>query len=135
MDEELINRDYRGVTSRRPMPVEARAGQFAPFAALSGHDEAIGETARLTAGRVELSDDEMQRMSERLTALLDMPHEPEVTVTYFRRDEQKSGGAYVSHTSRLKCVDEVYGCLELADGLRVNLRDIVALGSPDLTEC
>lgn len=117
------------------MPVEARAGQFAPFAALSGHDEAIGETARLTAGRMELSDDEMRMMSERLNALLAMPREPEVTVTYFLRDERKFGGAYVSHTSRLKCVDEAYGRLELADGLRIDLRDIVALASPELPEC
>lgn len=135
MDEELINREYKGVTTRKPMPVEARAGQFAPFAALSGHDEAIGETARLTAGRMELSDDEMQRMSERLNALLAMPRESEVTVTYFRRDERKFGGAYVSHISRLKGVDEAYGRLELSDGLRIDLRDIVALGSPELPEC
>lgn len=135
MNDDLINREYKGITTRRPMPVEARAGQFAPFAALSGHEEAIGETARLTAGRMELSDDEMRKMSERLNALLAMPRAPEVTVTYFQRDERKFGGAYVNHTSRLKCVDEAYGRLELADGLRIDLRDIVALVSPELPEC
>lgn len=89
----------------------------------------------VAATHVFYADDEMQRMSERLNALLAMPREPEVTVTYFRRDERKFGGAYVSHISRLKGVDEAYGRLELSDGLRIDLRDIVALGSPDLPEC
>lgn len=51
--EELIEWEYKGITSRKPMPVEARAGQFAAFAALSGHDEAIDETARLTEASFE----------------------------------------------------------------------------------
>lgn len=51
--EELIECEYKGITSRKPMPVEARAGQFAAFAALSGLDEAIDETARLTEASLE----------------------------------------------------------------------------------
>ena len=46
--EDLIEWKYNGITSRKPMPIEERGGQFAPFAALSGHDEAIEETARQT---------------------------------------------------------------------------------------
>lgn len=45
--DDIINREYKGVTSRKRMCLESRAAQFAPFAALTGHDKAINETARL----------------------------------------------------------------------------------------
>ena len=31
-----------------PMPIENRAAQFAPFAALTGYDDAVDEAARIT---------------------------------------------------------------------------------------
>ena len=47
------------VSTRHPqMPMEKRAAQFSPFAAMAGHDAAIRETARLTEEQPELSEDE-----------------------------------------------------------------------------
>lgn len=44
--DDIIDRPRPRGTSRLPMPLEARAAQFAPFAALTGYDEAIALTAR-----------------------------------------------------------------------------------------
>ena len=42
-----------------------RAAQFAPFAALTGHDAAIKETARLTDERLELSEEVIAQLNEK----------------------------------------------------------------------
>ena len=45
------------------MPLRDRAAQFAPFAALTGHDAAIKETARLTDERLELSEEVIAQLN------------------------------------------------------------------------
>ena len=64
--DDIINLPHHVSTKRQPMPMEARAAQFAPFAALSGHEEIIHETARLTEEEKDLSPDEARLLSERL---------------------------------------------------------------------
>lgn len=46
--DDIINIDYEAVKSKRHpnMPRLGRAAQFAPFAALSGHEELIEETGK-----------------------------------------------------------------------------------------
>lgn len=79
-----------------------RAAQFAPFAALTGHDASIRETARLTDHPMELTEDRKAVLDRILHYLLDHLEEPpEVTITYFVPDSKKSGGAYVSTTGRI----------------------------------
>ena len=98
------------VSKKHPqMPMEKRAAQFSPFAAVSGHDEAIYETARLTDEQLELSEDEkLQWLREHIK------EQPEITVTYVQPDEKKNGGAYVTVTGSAKKVDKVL--LVLRDG-------------------
>lgn len=96
------------------MPMEKRAAQFSPFAAVSGHDEAIYETARLTDEQLELSEDEIAVIDEKLQWLREhIKEQPEITVTYFQPDEKKNGGAYVTVTGSAKKIDKV---LVLRDG-------------------
>ncbi len=47
----MLAMPYPHPHKRPPMPIEARAAQFAPFAALCGHDGAIREPARRPAAR------------------------------------------------------------------------------------
>ncbi len=103
------------VSQKHPqMPMEKRAAQFSPFAAVSGHDDAIGETARFTEEQLELSDDEIAVIDEKLQWLREhIKEQPEVTVTYFQPDEKKNGGAYVTVTGSAKKIDKV---LVLRDG-------------------
>lgn len=95
------------VSSRHPqMPMSDRAAQFAPFAALTGHEAAVQETARLTTKKTELSDEEKYMLEKKLQLLSSRLAEmPAVAITYFRPDEKKSGGEYVSVSCRLKDID------------------------------
>ncbi len=114
----------RPKSKHEPMPMSDRAAQFSPFAALTGYDAAIAETARLTDQRIELSEEERAELDykQQYLATLDSPT---VTVTYFVPDERKTGGAYVTHTGVLKRVDEVERMVVFKDGLRVPLDEVM----------
>ena len=114
----------RPKSKHEPMPMSDRAAQFSPFAALTGYGDAIDETARLTDHRIELSEEERTELDYKQQYLSTLDS-PTVTVTYFVRDERKSGGAYVTHTGVLKRVDEVESMVVFKDGLRVPLDEVM----------
>ncbi len=108
-----------------------RAAQFSPFAALTGYEGAIRETARLTDERVELSDDELAVLDERLRLVLAWGDDPPpVSITWFRPDGRKKGGDYVTTQGRVRRVDELRRVLTLEDGGKIPIDDIVSLESP-----
>lgn len=114
----------------RPMPMEDRAAQFSPFAALTGYDAAVSETARCTEERIELDPQEAERLGERLAALIKRQQEqPELSLLYFVPDARKAGGAYVTVSGRLKKITDFPRCIYLTDGSRIPIEDIVAVES------
>lgn len=117
------------VSSKHPqMPVYDRAAQFAPFAALTGHDAAIQETARLTDERAELDENEKAQLDERLRMVQEtLADQPNVTVTYFQPDGRKSGGTYVTVTGNVKKIDMYDHALIMTDGLRIPLDEIFGI--------
>lgn len=117
--EDIIRMPY----PRKPQRMSNydRAAQFAPFAALNGHGEALAETARLTDSAIELGEDGVAMLDEKLRSLL--PGQT-VTVIYFRPDARKAGGAYVRHTGTFKRVEAHRGALVMADGTSVLLERI-----------
>lgn len=107
-----------------------RAAQFSPFAALTGYDDAVKETARLTDQRVELSDDELAVLDERLRLVLAWEDEPPlVSVTWFNPDQRKEGGSYITTQGRIRKVDELKRVLVMEDGGKIPVDDIVELDS------
>ena len=110
------------------MSREARAAQFAPFAALTGYDDVIHETARLTDEQVELEEHDNNRLNRKFAELTDaMEEHPKITVTYFLPDEHKAGGAYVSITGTLKKVDTYEQLMIFDDGNEIPIAHIVDL--------
>ena len=110
------------VSGRHPqMSLYNRAAQFAPFAALSGHDAAIEETARLTEEQRELTQGEREVLSRKLNCLLQRNDSPTVGITYFQPDGRKSGGSYRTVTGTIKKVDDIGGKLLLTDGTVIPL--------------
>lgn len=95
------------VSGKRPrMPLADRAAQFSPFAALTGHEAAIQETARRTERQMELDESTRARLDEELQWILyHMEEHPKVKVTYFVPDEKKAGGSYVTCTDFIKKID------------------------------
>lgn len=114
------------VSKRHPqMSMEARAAQFAPFAALSGYEDAVRETERLTDRRAALGEDARAALDEALTELAVLaPLQPQVTVRYFLPDARKDGGAYRTASGFLKRVDPTAGLLLLTNGTRIPLAEI-----------
>ena len=126
--DDIINLPYPTSAKHPRMPISDRAAIFSPFAALTGHGDAIRETARLTEQKMELDEDAKAELDRRQAVLLEhVKEQPEITVTWFCPDEKRSGGAYVVTTGRLKKVDETAGTLKLADGMTISLDEIVDL--------
>ncbi|MCC8357086.1 MAG: YolD-like family protein [Oscillospiraceae bacterium] len=115
------------VSENRPhMAMLDRAAQFSPFAALTGYDAAVKETARLTDQRIELDDEMKQRLSERLSLLQEnLAETPVVKLTYFVPDARKEGGAYRTVTSRVKRIDVLQRLVVLKDGVDIPIDEIV----------
>ena len=117
-------------TERRHMSNLERAAQFAPFAALTGYERAVRETARLTETKAELDEGEKALIDARLRMLLDLPgQQPEITITYFVPDKRKSGGSYVEATGYVKRIDLVEKIIFLTDGTHIPIEDIFSLES------
>ena len=115
----------RPKSAHEPMPMSDRAAQFSPFAALTGYEDAIDETARLTDARVELGESAVEELERKLIDLAARISErPEISVTYFVPDGRKEGGAYVTRTGKLKRIDELGRELVFADGARIAVGDI-----------
>lgn len=117
------------VSARHPqMPLADRAAQFSPFAALTGHDAAIRETARLTDSPVELEESDKEQLDRQLLLVREnLARKPEIKVTYFQPDEKKSGGAYVTVCGRVNKVEEYGGRLILTDGTIIPLENIFSM--------
>ena len=113
------------VSKRHPqMPLYNRAAQFAPFAALSGHDAAVGETARQTYEQHDLSQSERDRLDRKMSRLLQSEERPEVGITYFLPDKRKSDGQYRTVTGTIKKVDGIEGRIVLTDGTVIPLDSV-----------
>lgn len=102
------------------MDIQDRAAQFAPFAALTGFDGVIEETARLTQGPVFLTEESQEALNRELNAIArNLSQEPQVHLTIYEPDEKKDGGAFREIQGRVKKLDLYEGGLVLTDGREI----------------
>ena len=128
--DDIIDLPHHVSKKHPPMPMEDRAAQFSPFAALTGYGDAVKETARLTDKKLEMDEETLKQLNTEFAILKDnLLSEPEVTVTYFVPDERKSGGRYVDINGKAKRIDEFDRLLILDDGRRIPLDDIISIES------
>lgn len=126
--DDIINLPHHVSTKHPHMAPIDRAAQFSPFAALTGHDEAIKETARLTDERMELDENRKELLDARLQLLREhLGEKPTVTFTFFEPDEKKSGGAYVTVTGSVKKIEEYENKIILEEGAAIFIDDIYAV--------
>ena len=124
--DDVINRQHPTSKKRPRMSNMNRAAQFAPFAALTGYEESIEETVRLTDRRIELSEYEIEELNAKLNFIQEhIKERPEVTTTYFQPDERKEGGAYITVTGKVRRIDEVNSMIVFEDE-RIVLLEMLA---------
>ena len=126
--DDIIHLSHPVSIKHPQMPVADRAAQFSPFAALTAHDAAIKETARLTDERIELDEEEKLRLDEKLRMVQEMlTEQPELLVTYFQADNSKSGGSYLTVRGCVKKINVYEQILVLTEGLLIPIGDIYEL--------
>lgn len=126
--EDIINLPHHVSKTRPQMPMSDRAAQFAPFAALTGYDSAIKETGRLTDKRIELDEEALTALNMKYQFLMDtLEKEPEVEITYFKPDERKAGGEYVTATGAVKKVDDFERLITMQDGTKIPMNDVLSI--------
>lgn len=127
---DIINLPHYRSKKRQPMSMHDRAAQFSPFAALTGHDEAIKETARLTDKKIELDETTKTMLNEKFNYIMEhIFDQPEITVTYFIPDSLKSGGMYVNFTGNVKKYDYLNRILHFTDNTEIRVDDILEIES------
>lgn len=126
--DDLLNLPHHTSAVQPAMPMQNRAAQFAPFAALVGYDALIRETARLTDQKVELDESVKAELNEKLRLLLELlPQQPEVTITYFQPDGRKAGGAYRTTSGIVRKFLHSENLLVMMDGSKIPVDTIAAL--------
>ena len=129
--DDILHMPHYVSEKHPPMSRLDRAAQFSPFAALTGYEAAVEETARLTDRRIELEEGEKEAIDQRLTLVQErLPEPTEVTVTYFVPDKKKAGGAYVSVSGTVKKIDGYERMVILRDGTSIPIDDILHIDGP-----
>ena len=135
---DIIDREHHVSKRRQPMPRTARAAQFSPFAALTGYDDLVAESARITDARVQLTEEEKVAINDVLTWMTSRPSavgnadtSAEATFTFFVPDKMKSGGSYETVTGRIKKHDAIKGTILLEGGDLIPIEDICEVSCPE----
>jgi hypothetical protein len=124
--DEIINLPHHVSTAHPRMSSTNRAAQFSPFAALTGYESAIKETARLTTERIELGEGDITVLDMKLRILEDsVADRPEIAVTYYKPDERKKGGAYITVSGALKKIDDIDRTIVFVNGEIISIPDVL----------
>ena len=128
--QDIIGLDHPISKRHARMSMEGRAAQFAPFAALTGFEDSISESIRLTVAKEALSESALNRLNTQMGILLEhIKEEPEVSLTYFVSDEYKQGGAYVRYKGHLKKIDTAGRMLYFTDQTVIGFDDLETMDS------
>ncbi len=112
--DDIIHLPHHVSEKHPPMSRESRAAQFGSFAALTGYDDAVRETARLTDEPIIQEDEQIDRLNRKLLILAArLSEEPVAAFTYFEPDKRKAGGAYRSAAGIVRRIDGFEGIVEL----------------------
>lgn len=126
--DDIIDLPHHVSKTHIPMSLHDRAAQFSPFAALTGHKEAVNEEARLTTEKIEPDEYTKAALNEKLLLLNErIAEEPFASITYFIPDPKKSGGIYTTISGRIKKIDLYKRTIIMKDNTKIPLDDISAI--------
>lgn len=118
----------RPPSKHQKLSIEFRAAQFAPFAALTGYNKAIKETARLTEIKQELTEEQEEILNNKIMYLENHLEETkEVTITHFIKDELKEGGKYIKETGIIKKIDHLKQTIKYENNKIIPIENIIEI--------
>ena len=126
--DDIINLPHH-VSKKHPrMSLKGRSAQFAPFAALTGYDEVIKETARLTDQRIEINEELKAILDEKLQIIREQIHtKPKIAVTYFVSDSKKDGGRYTTVTGEVVKIDNYKHEIIFDQDIKIPISEIIEI--------
>lgn len=130
--DDIINLPHHVSECHPQMPMSDRAAQFSPFAALSGYEAAVRETARMTDSKIELTEEEQAALNDQLQLLSELDSGAEALFTYFQPDQKKAGGAYITVSGCIKRLDDFERTVILTDGTKISVEDILSIQCKEL---
>ena len=126
--DDIINMTHHVSKKHQKMSLENRSAQFAPFAALTGYEDEVEETARLTDKKIELTDEVKSIINLKLKIIQEkIDIKPEVTITYFIPDNKKEGGNYKTVTSNVIKIDKYKQIIIVKDKTEIPIRFISSI--------
>lgn len=123
--QDIINLPHYEPKKHPRMSIEARSAQFAPFSALTGYDDVVKETGRLTQRKLELSEEQKINISLKLQEALD--NKKEVLIKYFIKDTKKQGGKYSEKTGIIKKYDQIKQMIIFYDKTQIEINNVVEI--------
>lgn len=126
--KDIINLPNPKSSKHPHMARSKRAAQFSPFAALTGHDDAINEASRVRDRRMELAEDIKAKLNEKLLMVQEsIKDQPKVSFLYFKEGDIKDKGTYIRHIGHVKVIDEYKGLIVMVNGTEILVNDIIEI--------
>lgn len=127
--DDIINLK-RPISKHPKMSLYQRSAQFATFAALTGYEGQVKETARLTDRRIELDEEMKLILDLKIQVIKEMLSDnPEVEITYFIPDTRKDGGKYETIINNVKKIDSYNEHIIMQNNLKIEIKEIININS------
>ena len=124
--DDIINLTNHISQKHPQMSLYARSAQFAPFAALTGYEDAIKQTSRETSEKIDIDDELKSILDSKLQIIMEqIKNKPEISITYFIPDLKKNGGSYITVTGIVKKIDLYNQHIYLANDTEIPINDII----------
>lgn len=128
--DDIINLEHHVSKTHKQMSIEERSAQFAPFAALTGYEDEVKETERITERMIEITEDIRSILDEKIHLIQNkIVEQPEVTITYFIADSNKQGGKYQTINGKVKKIDDYKKRIILTNNTDILIKDIIEISS------
>lgn len=126
--DDIINLEHHISKKHKQMSLENRSAQFAPFAALTGYDEAVKETARITDSKIFIDDGIKEIINKTIQQIKNnLNNNIQIKVTYFVPDKLKSGGKYQTKIGIVAKINEYLKIIKLEEGTEIPIEEIIEL--------
>lgn len=129
--DSIINLPHYEPVNHKRMSINNRSAQFAPFAALTGYNEAILESSRLTSSKIELTNELKLVISDKLNYIKNNNYNCNIIIRYFIKDKYKEGGSYKDIECNIKKIDNYNKKIILFDNTKINIDDIINIDIND----